>query len=392
MNLAVVPYHDWRKILVEGNRTRDAHFIENFRNLDSIRKLVIINRPVTYPELIIKKKLKRITGKILLSKKGFRLIQVDTKTYVIDFISTEFLKHIIQKRDWYFSAYSNKFYLDFILEAYEHLGINKINYISFNIYAAYMFDAIKDSSVIFDAWDNFVKFPFTKSHLFKIKQAYLAYKNNTIFWTTNARTNLVFYKEHYQVNKIKIISNGVDIERFNSNECMIPEDLKRLPGPIVGFGGKITHLFDASLFNYLLSAHPNKSFVIVGQVLNKAVFQSINKTNNFYYLGDKPYDLYPQYVKSFDICIIPYVLEQFGHGADTIKAYEFISAHKKTVGTSSSGMGRLSEYIYVCDDKKVFSDCLSNIANEKKRFHDKSFQWQFKAREILNMFPPPTNL
>ena len=392
MNLAVVPYHDWRKILVEGNRTRDAHFIENFRNSDSVRKLVIINRPITYPELIIKKKLKRITGKILLSKKGFRLIQIDTKTYVIDFISTDFLKHIIHKRDWYFSAYSNKLYLDFILEAYEHLGINKINYISFNIYAAYMFDAIKDSSVIFDAWDNFVKFPFTKSHLHKIKQAYLAYKNNTIFWTTNAKANLVYYKEHYQLNKIKIISNGVDIERFNSNECMMPEDLKGLPGPIIGFGGKITHLFDASLFNYLLCAHPDKSFVIVGQVLNKAVFQSIKKTNNFYYLGDKSYNLYPQYVKNFDICIIPYVLEQFGHGADTIKAYEFISAHKKTVGTSSSGMGRLSEYIYVCDDKKVFSECLCNIANEKKRFHDKSFQWQFKAREILNMFATQTNL
>ena len=386
MHLAVAPYHDWRKILVEGNRTRDAHFIEHFRNFDSVKKIVIINRPITYPELLIKKKLHRITGKILLSKKGFRLIQIDSKTYVVDFISTDFLNHMIQKRDWYFNAYSNKSYLDFILEAYEHLGINKINYISFNIYAAHMFKAIKDSSVIFDAWDNFLKFPFAKSHLYKIKEAYLTYKNKNTFWTTNAKANLVYYNEHYNINKIRIISNGVDIERFNSKADILPEDLKGLPRPIIGFGGKITHLFDASLFNYLLSAHPDKSFVIVGQVLNKSIFKDIKKSNNFYYLGDKSYDLYPQYVKNFDICIIPYVLEKFGHGADTIKAYEFISTHKKTVGTSSSGMSRLSEYIYVCDDKKLFSDCLFNIENEKDKFYDKSYNWESKARAMLNIF------
>ena len=31
MNLVVVPFHDWRKILLEGSRTRDSHFIEEFR-------------------------------------------------------------------------------------------------------------------------------------------------------------------------------------------------------------------------------------------------------------------------------------------------------------------------------------------------------------------------
>ena len=55
MNLSIFPYHDWRKILVEGNRTRDAHFIENFRASDRIQKLIIINRPITLSELVIKK-------------------------------------------------------------------------------------------------------------------------------------------------------------------------------------------------------------------------------------------------------------------------------------------------------------------------------------------------
>ena len=113
---------------------------------------------------------------------------------------------------------------------------------------------------------------------------------------------------------------------------------------------------------------------------------NIRKTNNCYYLGDKPYDIYPEYVKNFDICIIPYVLEKYGHGADTIKAYEYISTNNKTVGTFSSGMEKLDEYMYICSDKESFSDCLNSTLNEKKRFHERSFEWSYKLQEMLDIF------
>ena len=96
MNLAVIPYHDWRKILIEGGRTRDAHFINCFRELNNVEKLIIINRPITFPELLIKKRLKKIVGKVLLSKNGCRLVQLDEKSFIIDFISPDFINHIIQ--------------------------------------------------------------------------------------------------------------------------------------------------------------------------------------------------------------------------------------------------------------------------------------------------------
>ena len=61
MNLAVIPYHDWRKILIEGSRTRDAHFINHFQKSEEIEKLIIINRPITIPELILKKRLRKMS-------------------------------------------------------------------------------------------------------------------------------------------------------------------------------------------------------------------------------------------------------------------------------------------------------------------------------------------
>ena len=56
LNIVYVPYHDWRKILNEGNRTRDAHFINSFRQDETVDKILIINRPITYTELLVKKR------------------------------------------------------------------------------------------------------------------------------------------------------------------------------------------------------------------------------------------------------------------------------------------------------------------------------------------------
>ena len=53
--------------------------------------------PDTYAELLIKKKFKKIPGQVVLSHKRCRLIKIDEKTFVIDFISNQSLQQIIQK-------------------------------------------------------------------------------------------------------------------------------------------------------------------------------------------------------------------------------------------------------------------------------------------------------
>ena len=257
MNLGIAPFHDWRKILVEGNRTRDAHFIEYFRNTDAINKLIIINRPITYAELLIKKRLKNIPGEVILSNNGCRLIRIDKKTFVIDFISNQFMQHIIQKRDWYLTAFCDDKLIRFIRKCLNFLNIRNINYLSHNIYASYLFKSLKPVSLIFDAYDNILKFPFPKPHIIKLSLAYREYKNANI-WLTNSQSNLDFFQARYNIKKIRIISNGVSFSSFRDLDGSTPKDLLEIKGPIIGFGGKITHLFDVKIYNYLLDKHPNK--------------------------------------------------------------------------------------------------------------------------------------
>jgi len=167
---------------------------------------------------------------------------------------------------------------------------------------------------------------------------------------------------------------------------MYPDDLKSIPKPVVGFGGKITHLIDVSLLNATMELTPNASFVFVGQILNKDVFKRIKKLPNFYYLGDKHYDEYPNYVKNFDICIIPYIVEERKKsGANTIKAYEYLASGKKVIGTYSNGLEELIDYIHIVNNPGEFSDEINDPQNKKKNIDLEFYSWEAKIRKFMNL-------
>ena len=78
------------------------------------------------------------------------------------------------------------------------------------------------------------------------------------------------------------------------------------------------------MLNDVVENTENCSFVLIGQILDRDTFNKLNKKIN--YLGDKHYNDYPMYVKSFDVCFIPYVVGEKEHGGDSIKVYEFLAA------------------------------------------------------------------
>ena len=113
-NITYIPYHDWRKIQSEGNRTRDAHFIETFRCSNKIDNLVIVNRPITLAELILKKKTikKKIEGKVVYKFNRGCLYELNDNTYIVDYVFSQNARHIAKGRNWYFEAFGNN---DFVL-------------------------------------------------------------------------------------------------------------------------------------------------------------------------------------------------------------------------------------------------------------------------------------
>lgn len=384
--VAYIPYHDWRKIEAEGNRTRDAHFIDSFRKNKHIEHLIIINRPITYAELLIKKRSIRtkLQEELIYKSKGGRLYKVDDQTYLVDFILHQNMLQIKNGRKWFFSAYGNEDFVSFYKKCLIFLEIKDVPVITANVFS-YQFIKKIHSKKIFDAWDNFYLIP----GLNNIKEElFIAYQNlakDVSCWITNSEENKSFYTEKYNASVSDVVKNGVDADIFCDNQ-KIPKDLKRikdLGNLIAGFGGKITHLFDVEIFNFITLDNPSINFVIIGQILDKSVFLKIKQRNNVFYLGDKHYQDYANYISNIDIGIIPYRIKENQHGGDSIKAYEYLSAGLIVVGTRGNGLQSLEEYINISETKEAFSNYLK-FPHKKKKFITSEFSWKNKAQLFLD--------
>ncbi|EAQ43171.1 glycosyltransferase [Polaribacter sp. MED152] len=388
INLTYIPYHDWRKIKQEGFRTRDAHFIQSFREDKSVEKLIILNRPITFAELFIKKKTirKKIKGKIIYEAKNGCLYQLDNNTYLIDYFLLQNIKHLTKKRVWYFNAYGHKKVVSFYKDCLDLLEIDTSNIVSSNLFA-YKFLNKVSGKKIFDGWDNFNLIPDVKSAKVEINKAYKSLALNVKQWVTNSTENQQYYIDKFNVKNVEIIKNGVKLKPFTL-VLETPKDLKKIKDKgnlVAGFGGKITHLFDVDLFNFITKENKNIEFVIIGQIILKSIFSKIIFRENVHYLGDKHYDIYPSYVKNFDIGIVPYKIKDEQHGGDAIKVYEYLAAKLPVVGTRGNGLQFLENYIDISDTFEEFSYFLNNLSS-KDTFYLEKIRWQHKSKELLNLF------
>jgi teichuronic acid biosynthesis glycosyltransferase TuaH len=385
MNLVCIPYHDWRKIESEGSRTRDSHLIHHFTTNDNIDKVIVINRPTSYPELLINKKKFSIKGDLVFKKGEFSLYKLNSKLYVLDYISNTFLTPILKKRLWFFDSFANEKLISFFKECLLKLDIDQYSIFTNNIFSVDFVSKVSQNNAVFDAYDNLVFFPHNLPIKADLERAYNRFVDVASFWTTNSLKNVNYYKENYNQNTSHLIKNGVDVDTFQRS-YPVPKDMESIPKPIIGFGGKITHLFDYELFNYCVDEHPDKNFVLVGQILDKSVFSKISKNSNVFYLGDKHYKDYPTYVTNFDIGIIPYVTNHLESGVDSIKMYEYIAAGLRVIGTPGAGMPDMADYIFIAEDKYQFSEIIGKALDRHASISlPEVHTWKYKANHIVEL-------
>jgi glycosyltransferase involved in cell wall biosynthesis len=121
------------------------------------------------------------------------------------------------------------------------------------------------------------------------------------------------------------LPNGVDLEHY-TQECAKPPlaDLKTTVNPIIGFSGACYHEWvDIELIYDMAIAKPDWWLVIVG---NAYRWDFAKAPPNVIYLGFRPYEVLPQYIKAFDVGLIPFRDNRIARGADPVKLYEYLAA------------------------------------------------------------------
>ncbi|WP_433830447.1 glycosyltransferase [Flavobacterium anhuiense] len=111
----------------------------------------------------------------------------------------------------------------------------------------------------------------------------------------------------------------------------IPADIGDIPSPIAGFYGTIDERIDFNLLKQTADKLPSVSFVMIGPV--RIEENELPQASNIHYLGTKCYDELPNYLKAFDIAMLPFAVNETTKYSNPAKTLEYMAARKPIIST-----------------------------------------------------------
>ncbi len=146
--------------------------------------------------------------------------------------------------------------------------------------------------------------------------------------------------------------NGADFPFFSQAK---PNDLLAdVPRPVVGYFGAIADWIDLDLIYEIAKSRPQYSFILIGQVFGRDVSR-LEALPNVRLLGNKPYSEIPSYLYNFDVCIIPFLINQVTKATDPVKLYEYFSLGKPVVATEMAELKQCGDLVYLAANASDFA-------------------------------------
>ena len=210
-------------------------------------------------------------------------------------------------------------------------------------------------AVVYDCMDEWDTFP--NMGQFNVSEERRLVRENDVL-VVSGRTLL----EKYTAAGCRpvLARNGVDFE-FYSEPHQPARDVQ-VPKPVIGYFGAIAEWMDLDLVRDTALARPQYSFVMVGQVFRDDI--SKIQLPNVHLLGNKPYPDIPSYLEHFDVCVIPFVLNEVTKATDPVKLYEYLSRGKPVVATAMAELAECEDLIYIARDAEHYAEQLDRAVAE----------------------------
>jgi glycosyltransferase involved in cell wall biosynthesis len=221
-----------------------------------------------------------------------------------------------------------------------------------------MLGAFNELGVVYDCMDELAQFRFAPTDLGAREQLLL--DNADVVFTGGHR--LYESKRRYHSN-VHFFGCGVDTAHFGAAraaETSVPADVPSDRARVLGFYGVIDERLDYGLIARLAAESPDASVVMVGPVV-KIDPRDLPQAPNLHWLGQRDYSQLPGYVKAFDVCLMPFALNEATEYINPTKTLEYMAAGKPIVSTAVADVvHNFTPVVSVADSHAAFV----RIANE----------------------------
>jgi glycosyltransferase involved in cell wall biosynthesis len=224
--------------------------------------------------------------------------------------------------------------------------------------APVMIGGFNERGIVYDCMDELAQFRFAPPDLAQREQ-FLMSRADVVF--TGGR-RLYESKSRFHPN-VHFFGCGVDADHFaraRRDDTPVAPELEGLPHPVLGYFGVIDERLDYALVDRLAEAFHFGSVVFVGPTA-KVDPAELPQRANIRWLGQRPYDRLPEYVKGFDVCLMPFALNEATEYINPTKTLEYMAAGKPIVSTAVPDVVRnFAPIVRVAENHEDFVGAVSS--------------------------------
>jgi glycosyltransferase involved in cell wall biosynthesis len=240
--------------------------------------------------------------------------------------------------------------------------------------------------VVYHCVDEFSAFSDTNGrHIARLEEQLLRRSDLVITSADRLRDN----KIRINPNTV-LVRHGVDFDHF-VKACdpatPIPEDIAKLPKPILGFFGLVADWVDQEAIAAVARAHREGSVVVIGKVTPDVDTAVLRSEPNIHLLGRKPYVELPGYCRAFDVALMPFKVNELTLNANPLKVREYLAAGLPVVSSDIPEVRKVG-LCEVANDHEDFvrkvDACLSEGAGPTRERAERirHESWEAKVEEI----------
>ncbi|HZD11312.1 MAG TPA: glycosyltransferase, partial [Candidatus Binatia bacterium] len=226
----------------------------------------------------------------------------------------------------------------------------------------YMVDLVPASLVVYDVMDELSNFKGAGDDLPE-REAALLGKAHLVF----AGGRSLYEARKGRHPNIHLFPSGVQPDHFaaaNDPQTLLSPLLQDLPAPRLGYIGVIDERLDLDLLDRLAAEQPGWTLVMVGPV-RKIEPESLPRRPNIHYLGSQPYDDLPQLLKGFDVCLMPFALNEATRSISPTKALEYMATHKPIVSSAVPDVvASWHDAVWIAEGAEGFAAAINCALNE----------------------------
>ena len=149
-------------------------------------------------------------------------------------------------------------------------------------------------------------------------------------------------------DNIHLFPNAAERPERNRTSWKKPVELARMKGPVIGYAGNLDIArIDLELLETIAAEQPDWNLVFLGSMHRGREIERLTRFRNVHFLGVRVYERAVQYIKFFDVAIIPHLDNELTRSMDPLKLYVYFSMQVPVVATRIENLGEFEEFVFI---------------------------------------------